>query len=522
MAAIDAALGQEPTLDKAALLKRASELSARWADVYVQDMRASLGAMEGDARYFQDLNYRLAAQVIEQNALDEALRIHALEVQAGYYTVASEVAQRDVEAAERQQAGVLDASSVYEALFQDTEIADVFENPKFASEKRAKVATMQIYASYTSVHNQNKADGFLMWPGGVNPTGHAPVPYDPTSGTVAPDLMGTPAIVYELTRVAALSEIASAAASISSGRILARSGQESGLASVEGRKRQAKWALDDVEFRRLRSQAQIDARELRRLASEPLGGPMNIAEKCRALRQRFVEQMAETVARATVTASALRPIFGLAWDEQPPLPGEWDDTKGRYLDALQGWYVRLDSVLARAQQLEVAQVVIVSLKQTAGAAFKKAQDDLRSGRAKTFSVRWALNRVAIPTLSGPRLRGISVSTVESKPDATDNWSGSVTPPQSGLSFDSVGQSHLLNQPNGSIQAGRIACRAGSRPADVLGQVSAHGVTPLSDSSAPPSKSHWLLELAPSSMLGRHAYDLTDIVVEILVSGVTAP
>jgi hypothetical protein len=521
VAALDAALASEPSLAPAALELRAANLSPRWADIYVQDIRAALGSMEGDIRYFQDLNYRLASQTIDLHALDDALRIHELEVQAGYYTVASEVAAREVAAAEQQQAGVIDAVAAYERLFLDPDVANAFNDPEQAANKRAKVATILTYAPYSMVHNQYKTGGFLTWPDGTNANAGVPVPFDPAAGNVAPDLMPTPAIVHGLTRTAALCEIASAAVLTTTGQIFARSGQQAGVAAVAGRRRQADWALADVGFRRARTQSQIDARELRRQAAEPAGGPMNIAEKCRGLRRRFIEQLAETLSRSLTVVAALRPVFGLPMDVPPPLPHDWDDTQGRYLEALQAWFVNLDSALARAQQGELAQVITVSVKLASGAAFAQAQAALKAGNASSLSVVWTLDPTLLSGVSGARLRGLSISTIETAPDPADSWSGRITPPQRAQSIDAQGRRHALTQPIVPIQAGRISSRAAMRPADVLGQASARHLSPIGDDAQLDASGKWLLEIFPKSLLGHHAYDLKDLVVELLVSGVEA-
>jgi hypothetical protein len=518
VARLDAGLAAEPSLGASELAKRAATLNPRWTEVYIQDMRSSLGGLEIDSRYFDDLSFRLANQVLDLKAQDEALRIHNDEIVAGYYTVASEISQSELTATNAQLNGYAEASAQYEKLFQNHDAVEVFEDPQRAAELRAVAASVLVYSPYQKLHDDFSKNGFLMWPKGWNTVG-VPTPLPP--GTIGEDPTSTPSLVYFATRKSAMCEISSAAVAATSGRLLADAGSKSAASSLAAKTREAKWAADDVNFRRDRAEVQINLRELRRQAVESVGGPLNLTEKCLTLRKRFVEQLAETLARATVVGSSLQPVYGVTWSTAPPDVASWDDAYGGYLAALQAWYVGLDTTLARAQERESAQIVVVSMKGSSPKEFAAAKAALKAGTSPKLLVPFKITPQQVGDLRGARVRALSISTIEKGPDIADSWRGRVRPPIAAISVDLLGNHHLIIQQGSFVaEAGRICSRTSPRQPDTVG-ANLRNCCPTSDLSKPDAASNWALEVEPLSLLGKHAYDLEDVVVEVVITGLAS-
>ncbi|MGE8067065.1 hypothetical protein [Pseudomonas sp. NPDC089569] len=515
VAGIDSALNSEADLLTGALQARTATMSERWADVYVQDIRGALASMESDLRYFDDLNYRLANQSIDIYAQDEALRIHNEEIAAGWYTVAAEIAQFEQTAAATQKTGSDVVKGIYDGLFANPDVVKAFRDPQQVANLRATTAAVMTYSPYSKLHDDFKTAGFLKWSNALNGnTVPTPLPV----GHVGPDPMETPALVFTMTQQSALCEIAWAAVNSRSGQAGATANADacSNLASAKSRELQ--WAQADSNFRQERSAVQLQVRELRRQAVEQPGAPLNITEKCRTLRRRFVDQLAEAVARAMVVDTAMASVFGLPWNEAPPLPETWNDSAGSYLAALQRWFVRLDVQLARGQQQEVAQVVAVSIKQAAPTAFAKAVKDLKTNTAKTLSVRFPIAETLFGGLRGARIRGAFVSTIEKTPDASDSWQGVLSAPVTAVSIDASGRRQQIAQRLPPADAGRIQARSILKTPDLVGAAALRNASPIGDMTQAAADSQWLIEIGGKSLLGRSAADLTDIVVEIVVGG----
>lgn len=517
VAGIDSALNSEADLLTVALQVRTATMSERWADVYVQDIRGALASMEGDLRYFDDLNYRLANQSIDIYAQDEALRIHNEEIAAGWYTVAAEIAQFEQTAAATQKNGGDVVKAIYDGLFAKPEVVDTFKDPEKVANLRATTAAVMTYSPYQKLHDDFKTAGFLKWSNALNgDTLPTPLPV----GNVGHDPMDTPALVFTMTRQTALCEIAWAAVNSRSGQAAATANADVSDKLVSAKTRELQWAQADSNFRQERSAVQLQVRELRRQAVEQPGAPLNITEKCRTLRRRFVDQLAEAVARAMVVDTAMARVFGLAWNEPPPLPEAWDDTAGSYLAALQRWFVRLDVQLARGQQQEVAQVVAVSIKQAAPTAFAKAVKDLKTNTATTLSVRFPIAETLFGGLRGARIRGAFVSTVEKTPDASDSWQGHLTAPVAAVSIDLTGNRRQLTQKLPPADAGRIQARSILKTPDLVGTAALRNASPIGDTTQAAADAQWLMVIGGKSLLGKSAADLTDIVVEIVVGGLS--
>ncbi len=515
VAGIDSALNSETDLLTAALQARTASMSERWADVYVQDIRGALASMEGDLRYFDDLNYRLANQSIDIYAQDEALRIHNEEIAAGWYTVAAEIAQFEQTAATTQKDGGAVVKATYDALFANPDVAAALRDPQRVANLRATTAAVMTYSPYQKLHDDFKTGGFLKWSDALNGT---TVPTPLPVGNVGNDPMPTPSLVFAMTQQSALCEIAWAAVNSRSGQAAATANADACDKLAAAKSRELQWAQADSNFRQERSAVQLQVRELRRQAVEQPGAPLNITEKCRTLRRRFIDQLAETVARAIVIDSAMPRIFGLAWSESPPLPESWSDTDGSYLAALQRWFVRLDVQLARGQQQEVAQVIAVSVKQAAPAAFAKAVKDLKANATPTLSVRFPMAESLFGGVRGARIRGAFISTVEKTPDASDSWQGLLTAPIAAVSIDATGKRWPLTQGLPPADAGRIQARSTPKTPDLIGAAALRNASPIGDTSKSATDAQWLLVISGKSLLGRSAADLNDIVVEVVVGG----
>jgi hypothetical protein len=160
---IDSGLTTAPELTKASLDALIASWSPRWTDTLYQDLRSSIVALENDARYYSDLNYRLANYVIEQFAQDGELDIHNLEVQAGWLTVASEVATTDAAAQQSIADGLADSAKLYTQMLQDSTVAMGLNNPALLASKRAASATVSSLTPYQLVYDDSSKKGYVTY-----------------------------------------------------------------------------------------------------------------------------------------------------------------------------------------------------------------------------------------------------------------------------------------------------------------------------------------------------------------------
>lgn len=514
-ARLDADLASEASLSSAEISKRIATLNPRWTEMYVQDVRAALGGLESDLRYFDDLRFRLTNQVLDLKALDDALRIHNDEIAAGYYTVASEISKSEFEAAGEQKAGYEAASAEYSKLFQNPEAVEAFTDPQRAAQLRAVSATALVYSPYQDLHDQFSKGQMVRWAHGWN-TPDVPTPLP--KGNVGDSPTDTPTLVYYATRKSAVCEISAAAVSVTGGRLLAEAGAKAAKASFEAKARAANWAADDISFRRDRAKVQIELRELRRQAIDSWGGPLNLTEKCLTIRKRFIDLLAETVARAEVIASTLQSLYGVVWSLPPPKIDGWDDAAGSYLAALQAWYADLDTALSRMQERESALIVAISMRNSALKEFEAAKVALKTGKSPSLLVGFKIPSQRIGDLRGARVRAVSISTIEKVSDYSDSWHGRIRPPISAVSIDLHGNRHSISQNDPfAAEVGRILSRANPRQPDSVGTIF-RNCCPTSDLTKPDAASTWTLEIAAFSVLGKHAYELEDVVVEVVVTG----
>lgn len=261
---IDSGLTTAAEFSKTYIDALAASWTPRWTDTLYQDLRSSIISLEGDARYYSDLNYRLATYVIEQFAQDGELNIHNSEVQAGWLTVASEIATTDAAAQQSIVDGLTASAQLYKQMLQDPTVIEGVNNPTELAKKRAASATAASLTPYQSVYDNASAKGYVQYNESVlsgsgpvvQPTGGVGVRVDAVAAMYsnATDSFSFDAIVYG-TSTQSAARMASAYA-------------DAAASSLASKTRQKTWAIADIDFRRARTQLQLNARILRRMAFE--------------------------------------------------------------------------------------------------------------------------------------------------------------------------------------------------------------------------------------------------------------
>ena len=235
-----------------------------------------------------------------------------------------------------------------------------------------------------------------------------------------------------------------------------------------------------------------------------------------------MERLAETLARAIIVESSLVTTFGLDSLAPLPMPETWKDANGSYLAALQAWFVEVDNALARVQEAEVAQVLALSLNKVAPGALKKAQADVQQGKAASVIVRFLVPDSYVRGLIGVRVRGAFVSTIEAhslQGEKGDSWRGRLHAPKAALA---IGRSKTVavRQDTSVAECGRIQSRASISHPDLVGAAALKNASPIGDPKGTADDSSWTIELEATSLLGRKASVLHDVVIELVLSGLS--
>jgi hypothetical protein len=516
---VDTDLKSEPTLQGKAISVRVDSLSLQWVDVYVQEVKASLALMESDARFYDELNYRLVTQALDSYSQDEAIRIHDEEIKSGWYTVGRELAQFEKSAADAAASGAQEIDRIFRDLFMDPEVTEAWSNPLDTAGRRAAAAFVLANSPYQKVHDESVTGGFVSWSKGINETG---IPTMVVAGGVAVDPAPTPVVVWYATYKSALTELAWYAANARAAAAYAKANSLASTFASGAKGLAEKWATADAGFRRQRTDAQLQARELRRQALEQPAAATNLAERCATVRIRFVEQLAEVLAKAVLISTTMSHRFGVKWSKLPPMPDTWIDGSDSYLAALQRWCVELDNALSRAQRTETSKILAVSVAQTAPAPFAAAIAALRSGAATSLQVEFFIEDTMVRELRGVRVRGVMLSVLDTRAADADSWTGKITAPKSAISCDSAGARHQFIQILKPVDAGRIFNRSSTRAPDLIGISELRNASPFGDlGSVTTADRSWRMEISGKSLLGASATNLTDVIVEVVVSGVSA-
>jgi hypothetical protein len=511
-------------------MKRSAMLSPRWADVYFQEIRNQLEVALADRRYFTDLNQRLAGLTIDRYEFEETEKIHDDEVAAGWYTYLRDIARADVEAQTGWKEATKQTAAIFATFSTKQEFKDLLADPERAAFLRAVTAVASNFSAYAKVSQEyiNNWEDPWSFLNMIDPDGPQKKKGEyviPKFGTKKSDFGLTPLRIvpvymkmYEYAKLMAVPELANFLTAVQSQAYLAAGAQAAAEATLGAKQITLNWNENDVGFRTRRTELAIGVNALRRKAMDDLGGPLNIASELASLRARFVEQLADIAAKASVLVPGFHQIWG--WDDisQPPMPYEWKDSDGSYTHALAMWLLTVQSQLGPRMTYESSTVIPISIK--ARLSQDKWLSVLADAKAKNLNQLtfvFDLPASIFSPLLCARIRGISAYV--DGPSGADSgaWRGRATIPANALVVTQSGN-NAIAQSRLTSDLGRIQTRPFPKPADVVGISLLRNASPISGSPDPAGGSNWVVELMRWSSSGMDATDLLDMQLDLLVSG----
>ena len=422
--------------------------------------------------------------VLEITEFIEIDRIHQQEIDAGFYTVASEQSQAEAEANTRITAGLARAGEEIAGLRQgqlsDSEVATQAGN----AGALADVNTLELFDDHQ----------------GIAPFGYTRHGFTSLNKS-------------ELAAIFART-ISRHSLEVEQRQLLVQERGNEGQRSASevrqaGLNAKRDWDERNIDFSRRRTEVARRLADLKSKAATDIGGPLNYMERMGFLEKRFERDFREALARIQAASTGLQTVY----DYNVPVPEIPDDNflKDGFVNDCIFWVQNANCFVSRFTQLEQSYVQPVSLR-------RLFNDD--AGWTRIMGTPAPSLEVTLPLIeddSAPqnlfpsqrhvRLRGVSgFVDVE---DSAGVWQLSIAFPEEAQSF------YLSNQIEPITQRGlptcrlaRVATRENVREPDFTGTVSLHNVSPFGT---------WRVFLSDSSTAGVSSSQVRDIIIDLHVA-----
>jgi hypothetical protein len=412
----------------------------------------ALGLLESCLRARDDYHAKLAKAFDTLYQFEDFITndaVHAREVKGdgtiGIYTVQSALSRADVESIENKLASSQNALHYYkiaQSRFSDTEI-------------RNTSAAEQLLAFAGTSANREP----IVWDGGP-----ATPPFEHAASATAQISYRALWIQYYFNQ---------AQIENYSGIVAATE------ASLNGARARLNWDIQDIEFKRQRTQAARDLAEKRIEQAVAPGGAYNYAEQLKRARRRLARGFQEASQRLTAAALGLKTILGY----KEPLPGlvASELLSRAVLDDAYQWCRNATSFLSYFSRREQSYTQTLSLRRMFG-------DNFLDQKSWTFPISESL----FPKQRHVRLKGINAFVVIKEDlwqsiagTATDSFSALViqAPDTEADSFyrlsDDAGTKMTVSQKRvPPVRIGRILTRGAAPYQEIYGSNVLRNVSPM--------------------------------------------
>ncbi len=260
----------------------------------------------------------------------------------------------------------------------------------------------------------------------------------------------------------------------------------------------AKWALDDVNFRRDRTQIARDSLDCRmRAATEP-GGALNFSERMAPLKKRFGQDFRYALARLSSVEKGMKLVYGY----EASLPQSLPPMSGSYFDECLIWVRDAINWLVRFSRMDQNYMTSISLRQ-------QLKPDVWANGLKAGTWPVEILDGLFPDQQYVRLRGVGASVVlqhSEKEESSNLWMLTLRVPQKSKYRHSNNREVEVDQSNvPPCRLGRVATRVGTREPDITGASALHNVSPLGV---------WTVSIGRTSTTGMQREELNDIIIDL--------
>jgi hypothetical protein len=244
---------------------------------------------------------------------------------------------------------------------------------------------------------------------------------------------------------------------------------------IEGLETRADWEKHDVDFRRRRTLVARDLADLKTKAYNTSNGILNYPERMIPVRERFMQDFRDALARIKAAALGLKLLYGYPEPLAPSVNSllEGNENNAKAFDDCLLWVRDAISWMVRFTQLDQNYVLPLSVK--------KLINNQSNWEAGFNTGIWSFPINETPFFQDQRhvrLRGISLFT---KADEKYVWQSTVTPPKA----QNVHYRHLsgtivpLDQRHAPVcRLSRVSSRKAQREPDVGGTVALFNLSPI--------------------------------------------
>jgi hypothetical protein len=268
---------------------------------------------------------------------------------------------------------------------------------------------------------------------------------------------------------------------------------------AKGHQTNSDWLYKNIRFKTDRLQVAQDLNNQKVRAVTTAGGSLNFSEQTNQVRTRFTSNVQKAWARMSSIGESIKVIYGF----NDPLPSPAEPLV--FLDGAWTWVQNAIDHIGRYNRFDQNSVIQVSVK-----TLVNNEDRWNRGLNQTGEWAFTMPQSAFGDRRNVRLRGISINLIDSDVlgEIRGSWSGTITPPTNTRYVNAEGASRTYTNTVKPIWFGRALEWDPVRPADVLGVVSLHNVSPLGE---------WKVSLAAKSSLHTEREQIGDILLDLHVA-----